>query len=212
MREYYGKVTKKSVYLAAALLLLSIAVHLTGFVGLRNLAQGEALGIGGGILPVILAIIGLGLLGVAIFACQPAIRLGAVIKPLLVLGLCYLFVQLILSLVMGGAANMLAGSMSGERLKEVIDLIVRIIQIPLRAAGMVCLVRIITGQPMGVGKPLLKVMGAYGIYTVFQYLVGMTGHGPFLMVLRMLVGSVVTAGLWYYVYQACGKAGEQDYA
>lgn len=212
-RGKYQRITTKTIFIITALLLLSIAAHLAGFVGLRNIAGGGRAGITGQIIPVVLVVIGIVLLCLAIFKFQPSIRFGDVIRPLCYLAIAYIIIQLILSLVMGGIAVLLdSGSLSGSKVKQFIDLLIRIIQIPIHSGAMLFFIEIVTGQTQRFGRLFFKTMGAYGIYTVVQYLLGMTGHGPILIIVRILIGSGVTAALWYYIYNESAKAGDHHEA
>jgi len=194
---------KKMILFAAGIFLVSISAHLAGFLTLKGMAENGAPTLWRGILPLLFGVAGIACIGICILRKET-------LRPLLYLAVLYLGIQLILSLLMGGIAAVLdnAFNLDGETVKNTVDMIIRIVQIPLRAGACLFLMEILIEKPLIVPKLFFKTSAAFAIYTVFQYLAGYVGYSPALTVLRTITAGIAAVMILYYVYAECRKAGE----
>jgi len=196
-------IDKKTILFAAGIFLVSISAHLAGFLTLKEMAENATSTLWRGILPLLFGVAGMACIGRCILRKET-------LRPLLYFAAVYLGIQLTVSLFMGGAAAVLDNTfrLDGETVKNTVDMMIRVVQIPLWAGACLFLMEILMGKPLILPKLFLKTSAAFAIYTVFQYFAGFVGYSPVLTVVRTLTAGMAAVIMLYYVHAECGKAGE----
>lgn len=195
-----GGLGKKGLSLALGLLLISISNHLIGFDVFQKVSKSHTLFDWKFVISILLGIGGLASLYVSIFVVNPAVKIGTVIKKLCILAGVYFAVQLLLGLVMGFLARGIQTNMNGEDIKTTIDVITKILQIPIRAGAMAYLISLLTDEESMKKEFLILSVVAYIIYTLFQSGVGFMGTQGILIALRVLISTAATVLLWVFLY------------
>jgi len=203
-REQYALSIQTILLFTAGIILVSSSAHLVGFFTIKGIADEGVVSFGNGALPVLFGLLGVICLGWCIVRKQ-------LLKPLLYLGSTYLGIQLVVSLMMGGVSVIMdqAFDLNGEAIKTTIDMIIRVIQIPLRAGGCLFLAEIVIASPIRSAGLFGKLLAAVTVYTLFQYLVGYMGTSPILLVFRVLIAAAAALIFWAFVYLESKKAGEK---
>lgn len=196
---------KENIFIIFGLLLISISSHMTGFFILRNLQGSTKLFVGLMVISIILFIIGIISAGVGVHRIYQELDIKKVLKKLCLLGIIYFITQLILALAMGILARVLQVKMDGETTKFAISMVIRVLQIPLRAAAIIAVVSILKDENMITKEILLKACVLYVIYTFVQFLFGFLGENISFTVIRVILSTVLTVGLWTSIYWICTK-------
>ena len=196
---------KQKILFTAGIFLASISAHLAGFFTIKGIADNGLSTFTRGIWPLFVGAAAILCIGLGILRQQ-------ILRPLLYLGGAYLGVQLVLSILMGGLAVILdqAFDLNGEVVKTTVDMIIRVIQIPLRAGICLLLMEIVMKRRVRSLGLWIKLAAAFAIYTFLQYSAGFLGDAPLLIVIRILLAGIAAVILWSYIETECGKAGEQN--
>jgi len=198
---------KNKLLFTGGIFLVSISVHMAGFLTIKGIADDGIAVLWKAVFPLFLGMLGIICMGSCILRRQ-------LLGSLLYLGGIYLGIQLILSFLMGGIAVFLEHTfaMGGEAVKNTMDMIIRVIQIPVRAGGSIFLMERLIGSSIWSLKLLIKLSTAFAIYTMIQSLAGLMGYTMFFLIVRVLAAGIIAVILWSYIYLECRRSGEQDEA
>ena len=204
---------KKRLCMAAGILSWSIGSHCMAYDLLRRIAD-DVSALSSGIIVACLYLAGAGLMGAAVFIIQPKRNIKNSARGLCYLGGGYLFLQLLLSLLVGGltwAMGRLTG-LENAQIKVASDFLCMIIQVPIRASALILLLYIITGIERGLRAVMPKAAAACALYTIVQVALKCMGTGLLALAVRIVLSAAVTYALWRYVYRQYRKGGADDEA
>lgn len=141
----------------------------------------------------------------------PRFNLRSRIKPLAILFVSYLIIQLVLGLFTGLIAVILHRffNFQGDTIKNIVDFMVRLIQIPVKSGIVIVLFDIIFEQNKRITPLIYKIMGIFAGYTIFQRLLWLIGNHPALVILKIIVAAIATIILWYLLLERYKKENEK---